>query len=320
MTSLSRRSLLAGLAALSLSRPARAQATPLKIVYPYPAGGSGDAVARVIADELHQSLSRPVVVENKTGAGGRIGVQSVKDAAPDGNTLLFVTSGPMTFAPHLAADLGYDPFADFVPISEIATTEIALAVSGQLPVRSLRELAGWLAGNADKAAYATPGAGTSAHFVGTEFSRAFGLSMRHVAYRGAPAALPDVIANRVPILLALTGEMLAQHKTGGIVVLATAGSTRSPFLPDVPTFKESGIDVEALNSLGFYAPARTPAEIVKRYETEILTAARLPAVRDRILSQGLYPTASTAAELARSQRVQFDRSGAAIKAAAFKPE
>jgi tripartite-type tricarboxylate transporter receptor subunit TctC len=124
----------------------------------------------------------------------------------------------------------------------------------------------------------------------------------------------------VPVLLALTGEMLAQHKSGGIVVLATAGPSRSPFLPDVPTFKESGVDVEALNGLGFYAPARTPPEIVKRFETEILAAVQTPAVKERILSQGLNAIASTAAELARAQRAQFDRSGAAIKAAAFSPE
>ena len=320
MTRLSRRYVLAGLGAASLCRPALAQGIALKIVYPYPAGGSGDAVARVIADHLQKSLNRPVVVENRTGAGGRIGVQSVKDAAADGNTLLFTTSGPMTFVPHLIADPGYDPFADFAPIAEVATTEVALAVNAQLEARSLRQLAAWLAGNPDRATYATPGVGTSAHFVGAEFGRAFGVGLRHVAYRGAPAAFPDVLSNRVPILVALTGEMLAQHKSGGVVVLATAGASRSPFLPDVPTFRESGVDVEALNGLGFYAPARTAPETVKRFEAEILAAARIPAVKERILSQGLYPAASNATELARSQRAQFDKSGAAIKAAAFKPE
>src|SRR5689334_23180625 len=153
MSSYSRRSVLGGLAALPFLRPAIGETATLKIVYPYPAGGSGDAVARVIADHLQKSLGRPVIVENKTGASGRIGVQFVKDAAPDGNTLLFVPSGPMTFVPHLIADLGYDPFADFVPVCEVASTEIALAVSGQLQVRSLRELATWLASNPDKAAY-----------------------------------------------------------------------------------------------------------------------------------------------------------------------
>ena len=320
MIRLSRRSVLAGLAALPFCRPALGQEPALKIVYPYPAGGSGDAVARVIAHHLQRGLNRPVVVENKTGAGGRIGTQFVKDAAPDGNTLLFVPSGPMTFLPHLVADIGYDPFADFVPISEVATTEIALAVSGQLQVRTLRELASWLTANPDKAAYATPGAGTSAHFVGAEFARIRGLALRHIAYRGAPAALPDVLSNRVPILLALTGEVLAQHKSGGVVILATAAADRSPLLPDVPTFKENGVDIEAANWLGFYAPARTPQRIVRRFEIEILAAAQMQPVKEKILSHGLYPIASTAAELARVQRAQFDQSGAAIKAAAFKLE
>jgi tripartite-type tricarboxylate transporter receptor subunit TctC len=311
---------LAGLATLPASRASFGEGTALKIVYPYPAGGSGDAVARVIADYLQKSLNRPVVVENKTGASGRIGVHFVKDAAPDGSTLLFVPSGPMTFVPHLIADLGYDPVADFVPISEVATTEISLAVSGQLQVRSLRELAAWLASNPDKAAYATPGAGSSAHFVGAEFGRASGLPLRHVVYRGAPTAFPDVLSNRVPILCALTGEMLAQHKSGGVVVLAVAGLKRSPFLPDVPTFTESGMDIQAPNDLGFYAPARTPREIVSRLETEILAVAQSQSVKEKILSQGLYPMASSAAELARSQRAQFEQWGAAVKASSFKLE
>lgn len=320
MKRLTRRSLLAGLASLPLLRSAAAQQAALKIVYPYPAGGSGDVVARAIADYLQKALSRPVIVENRTGAGGRIGVQSVKEAAPDGNTLLFTASGPMTFQPHLFDNLGYDPFADFAPISEVASTEIALAVSGELHVRSLHELVAWLAANPDKATYATPGAGTSAHFVGSEFGRAFGLTLRHVAYRGAPAAMPDVLSNRVPIVLAITGELINQHKSGGLVILATAGLKRSPFLPEVPTFTESGVELEALNGFAFYAPARTQAEITKRYENEIRAAAQTAAVKEKILSFGLEPKASTAAELASLQRAQFDRSAGAIKASAFKPE
>ena len=218
-------------------------------------------------------------MENKTGASGRIGVQFVKDAAPDGNTLFFVPSGPMTLY-RMIANLGYHPVVDFVPVSEVATTEIALAVSGQLNVHSLRELATWLASNPDKATYATPGAGSSAHFVGAEFGRASGLPLRHVAYRGAPAAFPDVLSNRVPILCALTGEMLAQHKSGGVVILAVASSKRSPFLPDVPTFKESDMDILAPNYLILRASAHF-VRIVGQFEAEILAAMQDPAVKDK---------------------------------------
>lgn len=320
MNGLSRRSLLGVFGALAFSCPARAGETALKIVYPYPAGGSGDAVVRIIADQLQTSLGRPVVVENRTGASGRIGTRVVRDAAPDGNTLLFVPSGPMTFLPHLVGDLGYDPFADFAPVGQVASTEISLAVSGQLQVRSLQDLAAWLQANPDKATYATPGTGSSAHFVGAEFARRFGLKLQHVAYRGAPAALPDVLSNRVPIVLALTGELLPHHNAGGIVILATAAANRSALVPDVSTFKESGLDIEADNWLGFFVPARTPQHAVDRLEAEILAAARMPAVKNKILAQGLYPTTSTSVELARLQRTQYDRSGAAIRAAAFKLE
>src|SRR5205085_2873784 len=149
-----RRAILAtGIGLLCLCHSAFAQ-EPIKIIYPYPAGGSGDAVGRIIADQLQKSLGRSVVVENKTGAGGRIGVQAVKDATPDGNTVLFTATGPMTFVPHLIANLAYDPFTDFVPLSEVATTEIALAVSGHLPVRSLAELASWLKVNPESMIFA----------------------------------------------------------------------------------------------------------------------------------------------------------------------
>ena len=193
----SRRTMLAGFAALAVSSPsAVAREQPLKIVFPFSPGGSGDAIARLFAEHLQTRLGRAVIVDNRAGAGGRIGAQAVKNATPDEETLLFASASQFSLQPHLFLNLGYDPFVDFVPVSQAVTIDLALAVNSQLPVRSVGELIAWIKANPDRAIYGSPGAGTAPHFICTEFGRVTGLNLRHVAYRGTPAALPDVLAGR----------------------------------------------------------------------------------------------------------------------------
>jgi tripartite-type tricarboxylate transporter receptor subunit TctC len=190
----SRCRLLAALVSVAiLPGPGRAQEEALKIVYSFPAGGAGDAIARILADHLHKSLGRNVVVENRTGAGGRIGAQAVKQAAANGSMLLFGASGQFTVQPHFSPDLGYDPFADFLPVSQVVRSGLALAVSPEVPARSIGELAAWLKANPDRAIFGSPGAGTSAHFAGVELGRLLGISLHHLPYKGTPAAFagPD---------------------------------------------------------------------------------------------------------------------------------
>ena len=167
MHTLSRRAALAGLAFLTLwSGPAGAQEQTLKIVFPYAAGSSADAVARILADHLQKSLARAVIVENRPGAGGRIGLRAVKEAAADGATLLFAPNGLVTVHPHVYANLGYDPLVDLLPITQVVTSDLALVVSGKLPVRSLPELVAWLKANPDQASYGSPAAGAVHAFHG----------------------------------------------------------------------------------------------------------------------------------------------------------
>lgn len=321
MSTLSRRIVLTGLAAFAaLPQPVQAQEHALKIVYPFPAGGSGDAIARMVAEHLQKSLGRPVVVENKTGAGGRIAAQAVKDSPADGATLLFAAAAQFTLQPHVLANLGYDPFTDFAPISRIVKFDQALVVSGQVPARSVKELAAWLNANPDKAAFGSPGAGTGAHFAALEFGRAFGVALRHVPYRGTPAALPDLLAGRVPVYVASLAELIEHHKSGGIRVLATASDVRSPLLTDVPTLRESGVDIDAPGWFAFYAPASTPAATRERLEKAIATAARSPELRAKIEALGFQPTDLTAQDLVRVQRVEFDAWGRVVKSTGFKPD
>jgi tripartite-type tricarboxylate transporter receptor subunit TctC len=317
----SRRAVLAGFTALALSsRSAIAGEQPLKIVFPFSAGGSGDSIARLFAEHLQTRLGRAVIVDNRAGASGRIGAQSVKNAAPDGGTLLFGSASQFSLQPHLFLSLGYDPFVDFVPVSQVVTVDLALAVSSQLPVHSTNELIAWIKANPAQAIYGSPGAGTAPHFICSEFGRIAGLNLRHIAYRGTPAALPDVLTGRVPIYAAYLSELLEHDRTGGIRILATAADKRSSFLPQIATLKESGINVDASGWLAFYAPPRTSEEIVERLAKEILTIARDPETRTKIRAIGYEPTGTTSEELRHLHHADFERWGLIVKASGFTAE
>jgi tripartite-type tricarboxylate transporter receptor subunit TctC len=312
---------LAGLAAsLVSSRPGAAQDQTLGIVFSFAAGGAADGIARLIADQLRSSLGRPVIVENIVGAGGRIGARAVKDARPNGTKLLFASNSQMTLQVHIYRDLGYDAFNDFVPISQTVRSEVAFAVGSQSPVHSIKELIAWLKANPSQAFFGSPGTGTGPHLVGLEFAQLCGLDLRHAPYKGTAAALPDVVAGRMPLYIALTAEFIEQRKSGTIRILATADAARSPFLPDVPTLRESGIDIDAPGWFAFYAPAGTPDGIVARLEKAIVAATNAPAMQTKIETMGFLPTGTTSEALRKIQRADFERWGPIVKASGFEVE
>jgi tripartite-type tricarboxylate transporter receptor subunit TctC len=321
MHSLSRRAALIGLALAALwPDQAGSQEQTLKIVFPFGAGGSADAVARMIAEHMQKSLSRPVIVENRPGAGGRIGARAVKDAAPDGATLLFSNGGTVTVQPHVYSNLGYDPLADLLPVTQVVKFDPALVVSGKLPARSMPELVAWLKANPDQATFGSPAVGTAVHFAGIELGRLAKLDLRHVPYKGTPAALPDLMTNRLPIYISSVAEFIEYHKEGSIRVLATLGTARSSFLPDVPTMKESGFDIEAASWFGIWAPAGTPPDIAERLRAVIIDALGNTEIRSRIETLGFEVAGTTGVEMALVQRAEHDRWGPIIKASGFKAD
>jgi tripartite-type tricarboxylate transporter receptor subunit TctC len=217
-----------------------AQQAPLRIVFPFSAGGAADGVARLLAEQLQTSLGRAAVVENRTGAGGRIGVKSVVQAEADGTTLVFVPGPLISLHPHLFRNLGYDPLKDLLPISQVMQSDLALATGPGTPAKTSAELLEWLRSNSPRATYGSPGAGSSAHFTVLEWARLSKIDLRHVAYRGTPAALPDLLAGHLPLYTAATPEVIEQHKAGQIRIVATTGAARSPMLPDVPRSRSRG--------------------------------------------------------------------------------
>jgi tripartite-type tricarboxylate transporter receptor subunit TctC len=299
---------------------APAQDRPVRIIFPFAAGGSGDALARLIAERMRVRLERPVIVENRTGGAGRIGVVAVKNSPPDGTTLLLTPIAPVAVYQHSYKALDYDPIKDLQPVTQVGTFDFGVAVGAKVPAQSLAELVAWAKANAAQANYGVPAAGTLPHFLGAMFSRAAGLDLRPVPYRGSAAALGDLVGGQIPIVFTTVSDLAEMHKDGRIRVLATSGKERSPFLSGVPTFREAGYDLAAAGWYGIFTPANTPADVVERFNKAIVAAAQSPDVKERLLALGLQPTGTTAADFARIQKTDSEFWALAVKASGFTAE
>ena len=293
---------------------------PIRLIFPFAAGGGGDGTARFLAEELRKVLGESVIVENRAGADGRVGVRAVVTAPPDGRTLLITPFGPITIHPSVYPNLSYDPLKDLQPISQVARIEFAMSTRPMTPAKNLRELVAWMRVNPDKASFASPGAGTIPHFSGILFSTEAGIDLRHVPYRGTAPSLTDLVGGQIALASTPASDAGELHKAGKIRMLATSGAERSPFSPDVATYKEQGFNIEAEGWYGVYAPAGTPMAIVDRYAKIIADAVRSPAGRELLERFRLVATGTTPAELARIQKADFERWGPPIKASGFKPD
>jgi tripartite-type tricarboxylate transporter receptor subunit TctC len=301
------------------AKPVQAQVgeQPIRIIFPFAAGGSGVALARLIAEKMHAGLKRNVIVESRTGGAGRIGVLAVKNAAPDGTTLLITPIAPMSVYQHVYKALDYDPINDFAAVSQVATFDFGIAVNAQLGVTSLKDLVAWCKLNPTKANFGIPATGSLPHFLGIMFGRAAGIDLKQVAYRGSAAALADLVAGHIPMMVTTTSDLVQTHKAGRVRILATSDKQRSPFVPEVPTFGEAGYDLQAVSWYGMFAPARTPREVIDRYSKVIAAAVQAPDVSAKLRTFGLTPTGTTAAELTRIQKDDAALWGPAVKASGF---
>lgn len=311
---------LAAIAALTLAPAAAETRGPIRIIFPFPGGGSGDALTRLVADQIAAKLNRAVIVEPRAGAGGRLGVQAAKAAEADGSTLLVSPIAPMAVYPSMYPALEYDPVKDFVPVSQLASFDLAIAVGTHVPVRNLAELVDWLKANPKQANFGTPGSGTLPHFFGIVFAKAAGIPLQHVAYKGGTQALSDMMGGQIPIVMASTNEFAELHKAGKLRVLATSDVKRSPFLPDVPTFKESGYNIVGTGWFGMFSPARTPAATIAALNAAIVEALGKDDIKEKIRRFGLQPAAGTPDDLGRIQRDDIARWASAVKASGFTPE
>ena len=318
-----RRRVVAGLGALALSPMAHAQAypsRPIKVLIGVPAGGTQDVLTRAIADAVRTSLG-PIVIDNRSGAAGRIAADAVKSAEPDGYTLLLGTAGMMTMFPNAYRKLSYDPIKDFIPIVNAASFELAMVVNSALPVSNLKEFIAWAktqGPNGEKVSFASYGAGTPSHFLGEMLNRAAGLQMVHVPYRGSTPARQDVMGGVLPLYFDTVGGALQMLPTKRIKVLATGGARRSPPMPSVPTLVGLGYkDVIATAWFAYYAPAKTPPAIVERLRAEFLRAVNSRELRTQLLINGMYPVGDGADVLLKTMRDDTDRWGRIMRATNF---
>jgi tripartite-type tricarboxylate transporter receptor subunit TctC len=255
LQALTRRTVLVGAAAFATA--ARAEDRPLRIVLGYPAGASSDTITRLIADKMRVSLDRSVVVENKPGANGIIANLAVKTAAPDGNTLLMTPLANMVAFPHSYTKLDYDPFKDYVPVAHVAAFQIAFGVGADVPARTLAEYVALAKKGGRYANFASAAVGSLPHFFGLLFAKTAGLDLTHVPYKGTAQVLQALIAGEIPAAVLPIADLGTLAQSGKARILATAGARRAPQYPAVPTFKESGYDIEGAAWYALFAlPAR----------------------------------------------------------------
>src|SRR3954449_4715726 len=253
-----RRSFIAGCTALSLAtaRDAFGQAGPLtRIVFPFAAGGGGDALCRLIAQHLGPALDRTVIVENRTGGDGLIGIKSVKGAAPDGATILVTTGPTMYLLPMVETQPSFDTAKDFVPVSLLARFEFGIVAGPATGVKDFPGLVAWLKANPGKATFGVPSNGTIPHFTGSRIGQRLGIPMTRVAYRGSALVVNDLVGGHLPFGIVTIADAIPQHRRGAVRIIAVASAARSPFLPDVPTLRESGIDLVTDAWYGMWLPA-----------------------------------------------------------------
>jgi tripartite-type tricarboxylate transporter receptor subunit TctC len=300
---------------------ARAQASATKVMVGFAPGGSVDTTARLVAEGLQSHLGRTFIVENRTGAGGRLVPEQLARAQGDSQTLMIVPHGPMTLFPALYPKLRYDVARDFTPITQLVRYDYALVAAPSLALPDAAALKRWLRSSAGaKASYGSPGAGTVPHFVGVSVARALDLPLTHVPYRGAAPAMVDVVAGVVPLAFAPTADAAELARSGKLKILATSGVRRGTATPQVPTFKEYGIDVELDGWFALYGPAGLPAAQVETLQQAVAAALTVPARRDRLARMGLETAPGTPAQLAALQQREQGFWQPVVKASGFTPE
>lgn len=297
-----RRDFLAASAACTLAAmtgEVRAQSGPLtKIIFPFAAGGGGDTLCRILAQHMSQPLDRNIIVENRTGGDGLIGIKAARGASPDGTTILVTTGPTMFLLPMVETQPTFNTAKDFVPVSQLARFEFCVVVGPAVDAGNFKQLdftqfVAWLKANPDKATFGVPSNGTIPHFTGSRLEEVLGVKMTRVAYRGGAPIMNDLIGGHLPFAISTLTDAIPQHRAGGAKILAVTSATRSPFLPEAPTLKENGIDLVADAWYGMWLPAGASPAFAKQLSEAAAAALAKPEAKEKLLAIGLIPVGST---------------------------
>ena len=303
---------LAPAASFAQDFPSRA----ITIIVAQPPGGGTDIISRIFAQRLSEQLGKPVVVENKPGAGTIVGTQAAAKSAPDGYTLLAGLTANMAVNPSLFKTLPYDPVRDFTPVGMMAQFPFVLVVSKDFPAKSVKELIAMAKAKPGSINFASAGNGTGQHLSAELFKLMAGVDMTHVPYRGAAPAYSDVISGRTPVFFDNLASALGQIKGGSVRALGVTGTKRSPLLPDVPTIAEAGVPgYQNYVWFGLWAPKNTPKLVVDKLYAEIRKAAATPAVQERIMKDAGVPMDTALAAIEPMEKAEIAKWADVVKRA-----
>ena len=305
--------LVSAVAALAEAWPQK----PVRIVFPYAAGSSGDVLARLFAQRLGEVFGRPFVVENRTGANGVVGAEAVARAPADGHTLLWAITPQLAIAPAMSK-VPYDPVEDFAPISAVCANTFALVVNSMLPVKTVTEFVDYIRSQQNTLSYAEGGIGSIGHLAMALFLMRSNLNMTNVTYRGNQPALNDVAAGHVPVMFSLLGDAISQSGNGSLRILAVGGEHRSAQVPDVPTMNEAGYPgFKAVSWYGLLAPAKTPRTVINVLAFELARAVKEPTIIERLRSASVDPLGTNPEEFSKMISADTLAWGQALKATGF---
>jgi len=303
-----RRRALSGLGAALLPRPAPAQAwpnRPVRLIVPFAPGGSADTLGRLVAQELTARIGQSFVVENRAGAGGVLGSQMIARSAPDGYGYVISGIASHVVAPAVNANVGFDPIRDFTHVAFLGGPPTVLLVHAELPARSLAEFVALA--RSRPLSYGSPGAGTHGHLFGVAFERAAGIRMEHIPYRGAGAALADLIAGTVPVGSITLSTALGGIRAGQFRVLAVTTPRRHALLPEVPTYAEQGFDIVGMTWFGLSGPAGLPEPVVTMLNREVVRFMTGPRMRERLDADAMETAGMSPADFTRFIEAEIAR-------------
>ncbi len=315
-------------AAMAMPGLALAQAAwpqkPVRLIVPFAAGGPSDVLARAFARNFSVAIGQPVIVENRVGAGGAIGIDAAAKAAPDGYTLGFAHTGTTAINPHVMAKHPYDPLTDLTPVTPIVSYANVLVVNANIPAKTVAEFVAWAKANPREASFASGGTGASNHLAGELLKLLTGAPLTHIPYKGSGPAMTDVVSGTVPAMFDIPVTLLPHLKSGRIRALAILSPQRSSVLPDVPTLREAGFPgFEQAGSdlwFGLVAPAKLPDALLQKIHQEAAQVVRKPEMMESIRAMGYEPWVMTPTEFRTFIRNDLDKFGKVIQSAGLKPQ
>lgn len=283
-----------GLPLLAGAGKAAAEQGPLtRIIFPFAAGAGGDTLCRIVAQSIGEILDRTVIVENRTGGDGLIGIKSVRSARPDGATILVTTGPTMYLLPMVETEPSFDAARDFMPVSLLARFEFGLVAGSAVDAKDFKGFVAWLKANPDKTTFGVPSNGTIPHFTGSKLEKDLGIPLTRVPYRGSAPVINDLVGGHLPFGITTIADAIPQYRAGNVKIFAVSSAVRSPFLPEVPTLKENGIDLVADAWYGMWLPAGSPPEFADKLSAATVTALAKPEVKEKLLAIGLIPVGTT---------------------------